>query len=328
MYQEEESNIQRAMALLKASFKGKVKWVWIALALFIVLKSGWFIIKPTERGNVRRLGTVQYATPLKPGLHFKLPLIDTVDTLQVSLTTLHIPPFKVMTIDNQEVTLDLNFNFTIPDTQVNHLLYEVGGVGSVDLESSIVPVAKDRAARVIAVQNMVTVNANREEIQAKIAKGVFEGTKELFGIEPHSLQIAGIIPSQSFMESNEAAVRAKNKAVEAENMKKTRQFEADQKVIEAKGKADSAIETARGEAESTRLRAEAEKVKLTLEGEGAAAKALAEIRPFGSPEKYIQFLGAKAALNWDGRTPQIIAGGGAATPLVIPLPALANPEGR
>jgi len=37
--------------------------------------------------GVRRLGQVITAKPLGPGLHYKLPFIDKVDRLQVSLDT-------------------------------------------------------------------------------------------------------------------------------------------------------------------------------------------------------------------------------------------------
>jgi regulator of protease activity HflC (stomatin/prohibitin superfamily) len=134
------------------------------------------------------------------------------------------------------------------------------------------------------------------------------------------LQIAGIKPSDSFMVSNELAVKAKNDAIAAENTKRTRQFEADQQVIKAKGEADGAIESAKGRAAAVRLEAEANKTKLELEGAGQEARLSAEIKPFGSPERYIQYLSAKAALNWNGQQPQVVSGGGGSTNLLVPIP--------
>jgi len=303
---------------------GLMRRIWIVVAavvLFFLAYGSWYVITPTDRGNVRRLGVVQYQKPVEPGLHFKLPLIDHVDELQVSLTTLRIPPFDVTTVDNQKVTLEMNFNYTTPENKVNHILYEIGRAGNTDIEDQVLAVAKDRAARIFAGQNMVSVNANRTEIQESIEKSISDSVRDLFGIEPHSLQIVGITPSAAFMESNERAVKAKNDAVAAENTKRTRQFEADQIVISAKGQADSAIEAARGRAESVRLEAEAAKTRLTLEGEGTEANLTSQIKPFGSPDKYIQYMQAKAALNWDGRTPQIVSGGSGGPNLVIPMPA-------
>ncbi|MBF0141152.1 MAG: hypothetical protein HQL74_12845 [Magnetococcales bacterium] len=301
---------------------GKVKLIMALIVAGFFVNSSYFIVGPADRANVRRFGNVQYDTPLKPGLHFKLPFIDKVDFVQVSLTTLHVEPFHIMTIDNQKVALDVNFNFTIPPEKVNHLLYEVGAAGNVDVVSSVVPIVKDRTARIFAIQNMVSVNEKREKIQADIERSVSTSVKELFGIETHSLQIAAITPSEAFMKSNEVAVKAKNDAVAAENTKRVRQFEAEQVVIKAKGDADSAIEAARGRSQSMILEAEAGKQKLVLEGQGQAARLKAEIEPFGSAETYIRFLEAKALTNWNGNPPQIVGGQGGSTNLIVPVPTL------
>ena len=55
------------------------------VALFAL--DSYFVVQPTEMAGVRRLGQVVTAKPLGPGPHFKLPLIDQVDRLQVSLDT-------------------------------------------------------------------------------------------------------------------------------------------------------------------------------------------------------------------------------------------------
>ena len=312
--------LEPKLSSLKQVGAGGIKWVVLVLVLLFLVNGSWYKIEQTERGNVRRFGVVQYSKPVQPGLHFKLPLVDVVDKIQVTLTTLHIPAFDVTTVDNQKITIDENFNYTIPEEQVYHVMYEIGRAGNTDIDSQVIPVVKDRTGRIFAGQNMATVNANRPFIQAEIEKSVSQSVMELFGIQPHSLQIAGIIPSPAFMASNEEAVKAKNAAVAAENTKKTRQFEADQQVIKAKGAADSAIEEARGKAQSVLLEAEANKTKLELEGRGQQARIEAEIRPFGSPDKYIDYLKAMAALKWNGQQPQVMAGSGGSTNLIVPVP--------
>lgn len=322
MFDKTKSLPDKEQGRIKApsSFLRKAAWFAAVLLGFSVISGSWFKVEPTERGNVRRFGVVQYDKPLQPGLHFKIPLIDDADKLQVSLTTVHIPPFDVTTVDNQKVTLEINFNYTIPDEKVNHVMYEIGRSGNTDIDSQVVPVVKDRTGRIFSAQNMVTVNASRAAIQTEIEKDVAKTVGDLFGIQPHSLQIAAITPSPAFMASNEEAVKAKNAAVAAENTKKTKQFEADQLVIKAKGDADSAIEAARGRSESMLLEARANKTRQVLEGEGLASRLAAEIKPFGTPEQYIAYLKAKAQLNWNGQQPQIVAGAGSSANLIIPVP--------
>lgn len=303
------------------------RFVLLAIGVFafiILVRNAVFTIDQTELGNVRRFGTVLYpaARPLQPGLHYKLPFVDRVDRIPVTLRTLHIPPFDVLTVDNQRVTIEENFNYTIPAKSAYHLMYEVGRSGNADIDDQIFAVVKDRTGRVLAKQNMISVNAQREAIQAEIEKSVSQAVENLFQIETHSLQIASIKPSESFMLSIDAATRAKNDAIKAENDLRTRQFEAQQVAAVAKGQADAAIEQARGDAEAVRLNAEAEKTRLVLTGDGQRQNIEAQIRPFGSPDKYIEFVKAQAALKWNGQQPQILAGSGTATNLVVPLPSI------
>ena len=294
-----------------------------AVLAFLAVQGSVYRVDQTELANVRRFGTVLYprSDPVGPGLHFKLPFVDTADKLQVTLQTLHVPPFDVLTVDNQRVAIEENFNYTIAKDQLYHVMYEVGRPGNVDIDDQVIPVVKDRTARIFAAQNMVTVNANREAIQEQIEKNVTLAVESLFGITAHSLQIAAITPSANFMKSIDEATMAKNAAIAAENELRTKQFQAQQVAATAKGQADAAIENARGQAESTRLNAQANKDRLVLEGEGLQANLAAQIAPFGSPDKYVAYLQAKAALQWNGQVPQVQAGAGTGTNLVIPLPA-------
>jgi regulator of protease activity HflC (stomatin/prohibitin superfamily) len=280
----------------------------------------FYTVDPSEKANVRRLGNVEYSEPVGAGTHFKMPFIDQVDKIQVSLRTLHVPAFDVNTIDNQKITLEINFNYTVPTSKVNHLLYEVGRSGHTDLDESILPVAKDRAARVFAKQNTTTVSQNREQIQAEVTKEVSDAVKDLFGIEPHSLQIASIQYSKAFIESNENAVKAKNDAIAEQNKQVVATAIAQQKVIAAKGEADAAIESATGAAKSAVIAAEADKQKQVLDGEGQGARLKAEIASLGGPENYIKYLEAKAKNNWDGKAPTVMGGTSGGPTVVVPLP--------
>jgi membrane protease subunit HflC len=270
----------------------------------VVVLGSWFTIDQTDMGNIRRFGSKVYDQPLGPGLHFKFPLIDKVDTIQVTLNTIHIDPFQVSTIDNQVVTITINYNYTIPVSQVNHLLYEVGGMGNDqdNIHAQAIAVAKDRTSAVFAGQNMVTVNANRGQIQDAISIAVHQRLRELFGIEPHSLQMPSIQPSPEFLASNAAAVNAKNAAVAAENTKRTMQFQADQAVITATGGANSIKAKADGDAYAVKVTADAEQYRLIAEAKGRQAT----IAAFGTAAAYNDWIRANA---WKGEVPTYMGAG-------------------
>lgn len=308
--------------VVSAAPKGNwLKYTGYGIAAYIVLSSSIYVVDPSEMANIRRMGNPVYKQPVGSGPHFKIPFIDTVDIVQVSLTTLHIPPFDVNTVDNQKITLDMNFNFTIPRNKVNHLLYEVGKTGNMDIADSIIPVVKDRAGRIFNKQNTTAISQNREAIQEQVTRAVFSAMEELFGLQPHSLQIAQIIYSPTFVQSNENAVKAKNDAVAEQNKQVVETAKAQQKVIAAKGLADSAIESATGAAKSAVIRAEADKTKQILDGEGQAARLKLEISAFNSsPELYIRYLQARAQLQWNGQSPQVVGGANGQQAVVVPIP--------
>ncbi|MEZ0225415.1 MAG: SPFH domain-containing protein [Alphaproteobacteria bacterium] len=310
---------------IKRLVAGGLTVAFLAVAGF----GSFYTVEPSEKANIRRLGNVTYTEPVGSGTHLKFPFIDKVDKIQVSLTTLHIPAFDVNTIDNQKISLEINFNYTVPTAKVNHLLYAVGKSGRMELDESIIPVAKDRAARVFAQQNTTTVSQNREAIQAKVEKDVADAVRDLFGIEPHSLQIASIGYSKAFIESNENAVKAKNDAVAEQNKQVVETAKAQQKVIAAKGEADSEIERATGSARAAVIAAEADKQKQVLDGEGQGARLKAEIAALGGSDAYIRYLEAKAKNLWDGKAPLVSGSGGGSTPtVVVPIQTPApNPPG-
>jgi membrane protease subunit HflC len=283
-----------------------------------------YTIKPSDMGNVRRLGTKLYNEPLESaGLQFKIPFIDSVDTMQVNLKTLHIPKFTVNTVDNQQVTLSINFNYTVPKSAVNFLMYGIGKTSGTGIDDQIITVAKDRIYRVFSQENTTLISANRETIQEEVQKQVFDAVTTQFNIAPHSLQIAEIGYSDTFVESNDKAVRNKNEAVKQQNNERVQAAKSDQARITAEGQAKVLDQNARGDAESSIIVAQAKKdaAKLTGEGQGAFTKAM--IGVFGNdPALYNRYLDAVTALKWNGERSKVEANGGNATVVIPSLPGM------
>jgi regulator of protease activity HflC (stomatin/prohibitin superfamily) len=174
----------------------------LVLGAYLAANS-YFTVDPAERAMVRFLGKVTGEKPLGPGLHFKSPLFASVDRAQVSLTNLHIPVFSVNTIDNQKIDLDINVSYLVPESAVYHLLYEVGRSGDADIRENVVPVVQDRISRIFSTKNTNNISEQREGIQVETTNAVQKALKDLFKIDLQSLQIAKIIYSPAFIQSNE-----------------------------------------------------------------------------------------------------------------------------
>jgi modulator of FtsH protease HflC len=289
----------------------------IAGAALLTAYNSCYTVQPTEMAGVRRLGTVVTAVPVGPGLHFKLPWIDVVDTIQTSLDTFQMNDLTVYTIDNQAVTVGVGLSYHTPPSAVLKLLYGVGRSGNVDIAENIRPVLADRVLRVFSTQNTVGISANREQIATEIRKQVADALGSIFGLQITDLQLSSITYSPSFQASVEAAVQAKNDAIKAENTVSRVRYEGEQAKVQADAQASVRIAQANAEAEATvaQARAQRESAILRAQGEAQAATLTGE-----AEAKIIQQVGVAVAANpsvvsyeashrWNGQLPATMLGG-------------------
>ncbi len=300
--------------------------IFVVLGIGIVgtAVGGFYTVQPTEMAGVRRLGTVVTTNPVGPGLHFKLPWIDTVDTIQTSLDTFQMNNLIVYTVDNQAVSVGVGLSYHIPAAAVMHLLYGVGRPGNVDIAENIRPVLADRVLRVFSSQNTVGISANRQQIADDIRKQVSEALGTIFGLEITDLQLSSITYSPSFQASVEAAVQAKNDAIRAENTVSKVRYEGEQAKVQAEAQAAVRQAQANAEAAATIAQAHAQRESTILRAQGEAQAAALT----GEAEaKVIQQVGTAVAANpsvvsyeasrrWNGQLPGTMLGG-TASPLAM-----------
>ena len=299
------------------------------VALAATALGGFYTVQPTEMAGVRRLGTVVTTQPVGPGLHFKMPWIDTVDTIQTSLETFQMNNLTVYTIDNQAVGVGIGMSYRIPASAVIHLLYSVGRAGNVDIASNIRPILADRVLRVFSSQNTVGISSNRQAIADQVRGQVSQALGTIFGLEITDLQISSIAYSPSFQASVEAAVQAKNDAIRAENTVSKVRYEGEQAKVQADAQATVRLAQANAEAAATvaQARAQREAAILRADGEAQATALTGEAQA-----KILQQIGAAVAANpvvvsyeashrWNGQLP--VTTFGAATPpaTLFTLPA-------
>jgi regulator of protease activity HflC (stomatin/prohibitin superfamily) len=304
------ANVRISRKLLVVLFGGAVL---VALA-----GSSFVIVDPTEMAGKRRLGQVVVDRPLGPGLHFKLPLIEEIDTLQTSLETYKLDKLTVNTVDNQPITLAVGLTYRIPASAVLKLLYEVGRAGNLDIGENFQRIVADRTAKVFAQQNTTTISENRERLSTALKTLLSADLSRLYGIEVVDFQIAGITYSESFRASVEAAVKAKNEAVAAENTVNRIRFEAQQAVARANGEAEAKLRIADADRLAAILNAQGKAEAIRLEGESRAnvLRLNAEIL-HGNP----LVVDLAKADRWNGALPQTLLEGTEAMPLIgLPRP--------
>ncbi|MFC5524730.1 SPFH domain-containing protein [Rhodanobacter ginsengisoli] len=269
-----------------------------AALVIVLLLSSFFVVPPNQMAAIRWMGgTVTTKQPLGTGVHFKVPFLEQVDYLQTSQSTYLLPELSVYTNDNQAVAISISVIYQVPPAAVLHLLYDVGRAGNSDIDTTIVPVVRDRALAVFAKYNTLNISDSRAQITEQMKKEVAEALGRLFGINVVDVQLTSIKYSPVFSESVENAVKAKAEAVQAENTVLQRKYEGQQKTVTAQAEAQAKIEQAKGTAESTVLEATAQAKAIRLVGEALQ----------GNPQ-YTRFY---ATQHWDGTLPQYFGGSGA-----------------
>ena len=267
-----------------------------AVLVIVLLYSSFFVVPPNQMAAMRWMGgTVTTRQPLGTGVHFKVPLLENVDYLQTSQSTYMLPELSVYTNDNQAVKISISVIYQVPASAVLHLLYDVGRAGNTDIDTTIVPVVRDRALAVFAKYNTLNISDSRAQITEQMKKEVAEALGRLFGINVVDVQLTSIQYSPVFSESVENAVKAKAQAVQAENTVLQRKFEGEQKTVTAKAEAQAKIESAKGIAESTVLEATAQAKAIQVVGQALQ-----------SNPQYTRFY---ATQHWNGILPQYMGSG-------------------
>jgi regulator of protease activity HflC (stomatin/prohibitin superfamily) len=269
----------------------------------LLLWSSVFVVDPTDMAGVRRFGEITTKEPFGPGIHLRMPFIDQVDRLQVSLDILHAQDLTMYTVDNQWVKISVGLTYRVPQSAVFKLLYQVGRSGSFGIREKVEPIIADRAMRVFARLNTIKISEERESIANQIRESVTARLKELFGIEVVDLQIAKIEYSPVFVASVEAAVKAKNDAVAAENTVNRIRFEADQVRAQAQGEADAAAIRADGQKRAAVVRAEGDAEAVKLVGEAQAASLRARGDAVAAHPAIVSLVTAE---RWTGSLPQTL----------------------
>jgi regulator of protease activity HflC (stomatin/prohibitin superfamily) len=318
------------------------------------LFGGYFTVGERERSVVTRNGKFQYVAG--PGLHFKMPWIDTAYDLNVDLQTITINDAETYTSDSQKLFVDMVVLFQIPssDAKVEQVYRELK-----DPNARLQSLALDRMKGVLGEYNAWGVPGKRVEVARKIldilkrdADGILQG------LEVVDVQLPDISYTKEFQEAVNRATIAQTEAGRAEADQRRATIEqqtlqnnarsaaviaetnataqARQQVLAAEARAKATEVQARAEAESIRARgtAEAENARSLGLAKAEALKAENEALANQGPA----LVGLRIAEKWSGNYPQqmISFGGGdgknGGAPMVpllhMPGPDLSKPPAQ
>lgn len=242
--------------------------VLVAVVIFFVIAN----IKIVPQANayvIERLGV--YLDTWGVGLHFKIPVIDTVRAkLSLKEQVVDFPPQPVITKDNVSMSIDTVVFYQITDPKlftygVQRPILAIENLTATTLRNIIGHMELDESL------------TSRDIINTQMRRTLDEAT-DPWGIKVNRVEVKNIMPPRDIQEAMEKQMRAERERRRA--------------ILEAEGEKTSSILKAEGERESRVLQAEGEKMAaiLAAEGEKEARIKLAE----GEAEAIMKLQEAKA----------------------------------
>ena len=160
----------------------------IALLLVIVIGSGYYTVEENQYACTFRFSEI-INTVSEPGLHFKVPFLDSVKYFPKAIQFYDIPPSEVLTADKQNMTVDCYVLWHISDPQQ---FYRALGT-SVKAEERLNAItynALKTAMGTLAQADIINMNdgAERNEIYDGIA-GTVDKQAATYGINVLDVKI-------------------------------------------------------------------------------------------------------------------------------------------
>jgi prohibitin 2 len=231
-----------------------VSKLFVAVIVVMVIFSGFKIVDPGHKGVKIRLGNV-YDMPLDEGLHWKVPLIDTIYQMNVQVQKVEATSNSA-TKDLQNVSTTVALNYNIKPELVANLYQTIGKENDI-VYRIIEPAGYETVKAITARYTAEELISKRAEVSTDITTMMKEKLENR-GIQVVAVNIVNFQFSAAFDTAIEAKVQAEQEALTAKNKLERIKFEAQQKIEQSKAEA----ETIRIQAEAIREQGGAEYVQL------------------------------------------------------------------
>ena len=228
--------------------------IFIAVVVIANIK----IVPQSKAYVVQRLGV--YHDTWQTGLHFKIPLIETIaKVVSLKEQVVDFPPQPVITKDNVTMQIDTVVFYAITDPK----LYTYGVERPV---SAIENLTATTLRNIIGDMELDHTLTSRDTINSKIRVILDEAT-DPWGIKVNRVELKNIIPPREIQDAMEKQMKAERERREAILRA---EGEKESQILVALGKKESQILAAQADKESEILRAEAARAAKICEAEGEA----------------------------------------------------------
>lgn len=264
----------------------------VALLLLSIIFGSWYTVDQGERGVKLRYGAIVGVA--EPGLNFKVPLVDTVQTISVQNQSIVYDKLESYSKDQQPASVRISVSFRVPEARVEELYSQYGTIEKM-VDRLISRKVPDEVKNVFGRYTAISAIQDRTKFGVDINEGL---KKAIVGpVMIDSVQIEEVTFSDAYEQSIEKRMMAEVEIQTKRQNLETERINAEITVTQAKARADSALAQAQAEAEAIRVRGIAEADAIKARGE--ALKQNAGLVSLTQAEK------------WNGVLPTTMVPGGA-----------------
>ena len=231
--------------------------VGIAVAVLLGLMGSVYVVREGQVGLVLNLGRV-VRSEIGPGLHFKLPLVETARVFDRRFTANEFPPERSLTSERKDVSVDfIAIGFIVNAAD----FYRATG-GQADLATErLAPIIKESLRNEINSRTLTQlVSGNRNELIEKQLPAINAGAKNLV------MQVVDIRFKQIDLPTDSEVIDQVYNRMRAERSQVA-------SALRAQGAEQARIVRAQADRDVAVLLAEAERDAQKLRGEGDAEAA-------------------------------------------------------
>jgi len=243
----------------------------VALLLAALFASSIFVVRENELAALFQFGRV-VSTDFKPGLHFKLPMVQSVRTFDRRVLTLESQPEPYLTSEKKDVSIDFFVKWRIKDVSK----FYTASSGDVGIANQrLLPVVRQALGKEINERKLAeVVSGERSSIMEQLLAQSSSAVEEL-GIQLIDVRIKRIELPDTVSESVYNRMRAERKKV----------------ANELRSTGTERSETIRADADRQRqvLLAEAERDSNQVRGEGDAAAAEIYAKAYNRDPEFYSF---------------------------------------
>lgn len=212
---------------------GRIAYGAIAVVILLLIWSSFVTIGPGDRGVLMTFGAVHPGV-LAPGLHMKIPFIQTVKSMNVQIQKSQTDE-SAASLDLQQVTTTVAVNWSINPADAEWV-YQQLGAEDVIPSKVIAPTVSNAVKAVAAHYNAEELIEKRDAVRAAIQKQIVDGLQQ-YRIQVQGVSLTNFQFSPSYTEAIEKKQVAQQQALQANYDLQRIKVQAEQVIAKAAGDA-------------------------------------------------------------------------------------------